>query len=486
MATSRSFRLLPVSVLGAAVWGCTALPPARDCTQDVDGDGDGATTCDGDCSDTSAAVLPGAVEVSDGLDNDCDGWVDEPLVIDMGDISPAFENPEGLEGEIVVDARLVAIDPIVARVGEIVSAGGVRQVVDVTEGPGGDWVIAAAHESPIRAAKWFHLAPTTDGMLPYVSGLRSDPQACSDWGHAWAADPPGPHPLSLVQQLRQEGPLLDLDCLTNEFLVDPHGSAAADVLPVVGATQTGIVSFGLDVGTGSVVPGTGRMATTSPHVSGWLRVAPGCSLGGRDHLLVYGLQESWVFVGGLSSEAAPNLLTIRAPASEPPFGIGIGMELACGTGWFPGGESAVLVPWGDQITIYDPRAARAPGTDSPAWAPLVRSVDVAEPSLAVMGVRALGDINGDAATDLIAFWGDIVGREDIRTIAILDGATLAAGGDLEASKRVVIFGVGMEGLDVSRGQAGLVVLVGAYEGGVEAAFHYVLRVIKLPLGNANL
>jgi len=43
----------------------------------VDADGDGVTTCLGDCNDGRADVHPGADEVCDGVDNDCDGQVDE-------------------------------------------------------------------------------------------------------------------------------------------------------------------------------------------------------------------------------------------------------------------------------------------------------------------------------------------------------------------------------------------------------------------------
>jgi len=42
-----------------------------------DVDGDGMTSCAGDCDDDNAQVLPGKVEVQDGLDNDCDGLIDE-------------------------------------------------------------------------------------------------------------------------------------------------------------------------------------------------------------------------------------------------------------------------------------------------------------------------------------------------------------------------------------------------------------------------
>ena len=58
--------------------GCTAFYPD---TQ-VDVDGDGRTPEEGDCDDRDEAVHPGAAEVCDGLDNDCDGLVDGE---DLGD-----------------------------------------------------------------------------------------------------------------------------------------------------------------------------------------------------------------------------------------------------------------------------------------------------------------------------------------------------------------------------------------------------------------
>jgi len=52
-----------------------------------DADGDGYTVAAGDCDDANAAIHPGAVEVCDALDNNCDGTVDGASV-DCSDGSP--------------------------------------------------------------------------------------------------------------------------------------------------------------------------------------------------------------------------------------------------------------------------------------------------------------------------------------------------------------------------------------------------------------
>lgn len=44
-----------------------------------DADGDGYTTCDNDCDDGDPLINPGAYDFPDGVDNDCDGSVDNPI-----------------------------------------------------------------------------------------------------------------------------------------------------------------------------------------------------------------------------------------------------------------------------------------------------------------------------------------------------------------------------------------------------------------------
>ena len=48
--------------------------------EDTDADGDGVSVADGDCRDDDPAVFPGAVEVANGYDDDCDGTADPGFV----------------------------------------------------------------------------------------------------------------------------------------------------------------------------------------------------------------------------------------------------------------------------------------------------------------------------------------------------------------------------------------------------------------------
>ena len=95
------------------VWG--GSPPALNnggryaLGHSVDDDGDGFTECAGDCNDWLTEVFPGAIEICDGLDNDCDPltneWADDDgdgLSACEGDCAPAdgsvFAVPDEIAG----------------------------------------------------------------------------------------------------------------------------------------------------------------------------------------------------------------------------------------------------------------------------------------------------------------------------------------------------------------------------------------------------
>jgi hypothetical protein len=62
---------------GDSVSGAVTYSPWLPTSVFDDHDGDGYSECGGDCNDAVNAIRPGATEACDGVDNDCDGSVDE-------------------------------------------------------------------------------------------------------------------------------------------------------------------------------------------------------------------------------------------------------------------------------------------------------------------------------------------------------------------------------------------------------------------------
>ncbi len=83
----RNVRLFAaLSALAVGWLGCPDNhPPAGDA------DGDGFTADEGDCDDHDAATFPGAEEICDGRDNDCNGIDDDPFDLDGDGISAPCE-----------------------------------------------------------------------------------------------------------------------------------------------------------------------------------------------------------------------------------------------------------------------------------------------------------------------------------------------------------------------------------------------------------
>ena len=83
-------------------WDADGYLGCEDCS-DVDAalnnddvDGDGYSTCDGDCADDDAGVSPGTAEVAgDWVDDDCDGLLGDPPWIDLLDGPDTFGDASG-------------------------------------------------------------------------------------------------------------------------------------------------------------------------------------------------------------------------------------------------------------------------------------------------------------------------------------------------------------------------------------------------------
>ncbi|MBZ5639759.1 MAG: hypothetical protein LAO51_13515 [Acidobacteriia bacterium] len=135
---------------------------------EADCDGDGFTPLGGDCNDASAAQAPGHVELCDGVDNNCDGSIDEPGDADGDGVTNCADNCQlvanasqaNQDGDAFGDACDCApADPTNAPPLEIGGSlrlgrsGGVANLAWDDGGSGGTFVVYRGEEPP-PGAPW--------------------------------------------------------------------------------------------------------------------------------------------------------------------------------------------------------------------------------------------------------------------------------------------------------------------------------------------
>jgi hypothetical protein len=90
----------------------------------IDDDGDGFSECTGDCDDTNPAIHPGAPEICNRVDDNCDGQIDEGSDLDGDGVSvcdncPDVYNPDQRDTD--ADSVGDACDncPMIANIGQV-------------------------------------------------------------------------------------------------------------------------------------------------------------------------------------------------------------------------------------------------------------------------------------------------------------------------------------------------------------------------------
>ncbi|HEY4182547.1 MAG TPA: choice-of-anchor Q domain-containing protein [Kofleriaceae bacterium] len=106
-----AFVVLTVLVVGCG--GSNSAPPGADAgdagPQCADNDGDGVTTCDGDCDDNNALVAPGMDELcGDGIDNNCNMQSEEGCEAGVGTFVSAIAGNDSNPGTLQQPVKTIA------------------------------------------------------------------------------------------------------------------------------------------------------------------------------------------------------------------------------------------------------------------------------------------------------------------------------------------------------------------------------------------
>lgn len=412
-----------------------------------DADGDGSRVDLGDCDDGDPAVHPGAAEVCNLVDDDCDGEADEGLDQDGDGLAPCAgdcDDTDALVGRGAVEICDNHRDDDCDAAGSPCRPTGSRGLVDagarlIGESAGDLAGFAVAPVGDVDGDGWQDLAigaPGHDGGRGAVFVVFGPVHGLIDLSAAarWRGDDVAGEAGAGV------GPAGDLDGDGYDDLVVGAPGAAGDAGALVLLRGPDLVPLGTWVGSapgdrlGQAVASNGPSGAAA---EGWMAGAPGAGTGAGVAYVLYALPSGdCPAVMGEDLAACAGGLVLSGV--EPGQGVGLALGTAGdldGDGWSE--------PW-----IASPGH---PGGAGAGALDLLRG-----PAGTGSALLGCADLDGGGVADDCGFDARLVGVEEGDAAAIDGDAPVAAGGDLDGDGHgdLVVGAPGLgDGADEARGGA---------------------------------
>jgi hypothetical protein len=201
--------------------------------QTIDLDGDGYGVQDGDCNDLSGAQNPSEAEMADGVDNDCDGLIDEtyavpdwiPTALDLerglSSALPGIEALPGISYHVIVENIGESLGPEAAELAAQTAE--IRDLTGAIFATGADGFIPySAFPDPAYAATMVCSPSGLIAILP-AGGLYGEVNTANNWVIGTLSDLGG-----AARDVVSATPSLDYDNGDRRLTVHAAGHLAGD------------------------------------------------------------------------------------------------------------------------------------------------------------------------------------------------------------------------------------------------------------------